>query len=92
MLDTAELLHDPHLVERGFVKTIEHPEHGQVPMLGWAPRLSASEVDLEIAPALGAHTDEVLSADLGLAPEALADLTNRAIIRGGGQAAHDEKE
>lgn len=83
VLDTAELLHDPHLVERGFVKTIQHPEHGEVPMLGWAPRLSASEVDLEVAPGLGANTDQVLSADLGLDPEALADLHNRAVIRGG---------
>ncbi len=83
VLDTAELLHDPHLVERGFVKTIQHPEHGPVPMLGWAPRLSASEVDLEVAPALGAHTDDVLSTDLGLDPEALADLHDRDIIRGG---------
>ncbi|MGH1492283.1 MAG: CaiB/BaiF CoA transferase family protein [Acidimicrobiales bacterium] len=83
VLDTAELLHDPHLVERGFVKTIEHPEHGEVPMLGWAPRLSASEVELEVAPNLGQHTDQVLSADLGLSSEALADLHNRSVIRGG---------
>lgn len=83
VLDTAELLHDPHLVERGFVKTIQHPEHGEVPMLGWAPRLSASEVDLEVAPALGQHTDQVLADDLGLDAEALADLHERSIVRGG---------
>ena len=82
VLDTAELMRDPHLVERGFVKTIEHPEHGEVPMLGWAPRLSASEVELEIAPALGAHTDQVLATDLGLDAEALADLHDRAIVEG----------
>ena len=82
VLDTAELINDPHLVERGFVKTIPHPEHGDVPMLGWAPRLSASEVDLEIAPALGANTREVLAADLGLDPDELADLHDRSIIQG----------
>ncbi|MFT7597550.1 MAG: crotonobetainyl-CoA:carnitine CoA-transferase CaiB-like acyl-CoA transferase [Acidimicrobiales bacterium] len=81
VLDTAEVLTDPHLVERGFVKTIQHPEHGEVPMLGWAPRLSASEVDLEVAPALGAHTNEVLATDLGLDPDALAELRDRAVIR-----------
>jgi formyl-CoA transferase len=80
VLDTAELLHDPHLVARNFVKTIQHPELGDVPMLGWAPRMSASNVDLVAAPALGAHTEEVLSADLGLDPTAIADLRDRAVI------------
>jgi formyl-CoA transferase len=79
VLDTAELLHDPHLVERDFVKTIEHPQHGPVPMLGWAPRLSASSVDLEAAPALGAHTDEVLANELGLDPATLAGLRERGV-------------
>lgn len=83
VLDTAELLNDPHLVERGFVKTIDHPDHGDVPMLGWAPRLSASEVELEVAPALGAHTDQVLADELGLDADTLADLRQRSIIRGG---------
>jgi crotonobetainyl-CoA:carnitine CoA-transferase CaiB-like acyl-CoA transferase len=80
VLDTSELLRDPHLVARGFVKTIEHPEQGPVPMLGWAPRLSASEVDLVAAPGLGAHTDEVLAADLGLDSTAVAELRARGIV------------
>jgi len=80
VLDTADLLSDPHLVERNFVKKIDHPEHGEVPMLGWAPRLSASEVELEAAPDLGAHTEEVLAADLGLDAAAIAGLKERAVI------------
>lgn len=82
VLDTAELMHDPHLVARGFIKTIKHPEHGDVPMLGWAPRLSASEVDLVAAPELGEHTREVLSAELGLDEATIADLSDRLVIGG----------
>ncbi|MGB5758718.1 MAG: CoA transferase, partial [Acidimicrobiales bacterium] len=80
VLDTADLIDDPHLVARGFVKTIEHPEHGPVPMLGWAPRLSASSVELETAPGLGAHTTEVLADELGLDGESIVELRRRSVI------------
>ena len=80
VLDTADLINDPHLVARGFVKTIEHPEHGSVPMLGWAPRLSSSSVELEAAPDLGAHTTEVLADELGLDGESIAELRRRSVI------------
>jgi len=83
VLDTAEVLRDPHLVERDFVKTIQHPEHGEVPMLGWAPRLSESHVELVAAPALGANTEQVLLAELGLDATAIAGLRDRGVIGGG---------
>ncbi|MFT5531061.1 MAG: crotonobetainyl-CoA:carnitine CoA-transferase CaiB-like acyl-CoA transferase [Candidatus Poriferisodalaceae bacterium] len=82
VLDTADLLRDPHLVERGFVKTIQHPEHGEVPMLGWAPRLSASEVEIEAAPAYGAHSAEVLSEELGFDADQIATLRASGVIGG----------
>ena len=82
VLDTTELLTDPHLVARDFIKKIDHPELGEVPMLGWAPRLSASEVDLVAAPALGEHTSEVLATDLGLDDDRIADLAARGVVGG----------
>ena len=80
-LDTKDLYHDPHLEERGFVKTVEHPELGEVPLLGFAPRLSASEVPFERAPLLGEHTDAVLIAELGLSEAELRDLHEKGAIR-----------
>ena len=56
----------PHFEERGFVHTLDHPEHGKIRLLGWAPRLSRSHVPMRRAPFLGEHTGEVLSDDLGL--------------------------
>ena len=82
VLDTSELLNDPHLTERGFITTIEHPDRGEVPILGWAPRLSASSVDLTAAPALGEHTAEVLTQDLDLPPAAIQRLRDKLIIGG----------
>jgi formyl-CoA transferase len=70
VLDTVELHADPHLTARGFVHWMDLPEHGRVPLLGFAPRLSESSVALRRAPLLGEHTDEVLAEDLNLpAPE-----------------------
>ncbi|MDA3040241.1 MAG: CoA transferase [Actinomycetota bacterium] len=80
VLDTTEVLTDPHLVARGFIKTVEHPDLGPVPMMGFAPRLSASEVELRPAPALGQHTDEVLGTMLGLGEDELGALRQRGAI------------
>ncbi len=79
-LDTAELHHDPHLLARGFVKHVEHPVHGNVPLMGFAPQLSASEVPVERAPLLGEHTDDVLAAELGLDAAALDGLRSEGVL------------
>ena len=79
-LDTAELHHDKHLTERGFVQELDLPVHGKVPMLGFAPRLSESQVPMTRPPRLGEHTDEVLAAELGLAAAELATLRQAGVI------------
>lgn len=78
-LDTAELHHDRHLRERGFIHEMDLPVHGHVPMLGFAPQLSESHVDLAPPPRLGEHTDQVLAdEELGLPTERLGELRNQA--------------
>ena len=79
-LDTGELHRDRHLTARGFVQELELPVHGNVPMLGFAPRLSASEVPMRPPPRLGEHTDEVLAAELGLEETELAPLRTAGVI------------
>jgi crotonobetainyl-CoA:carnitine CoA-transferase CaiB-like acyl-CoA transferase len=73
-MDTKELYDDPHLNARGFVKTLPHPEKGEVRMLGFAPRMSANTVEMQPPPTLGEHTDAVLASELGLDEERLAKL------------------
>jgi formyl-CoA transferase len=80
VLDTSELYDDPHLNARGFVQEIDHPDKGKVRTFGWGPRMSASSVDIVPAPRLGADTDEILAAELGLSSAELAELRNQAII------------
>ena len=79
-LDTRELHTDPHLVERGFVHQVDHPVHGEVPLLGFAPRMSASSVSIRSAPLLGEHSAEVLAEDLGLAAPEIASLKAAGIV------------
>lgn len=80
VLDTQELHHDEHLVERGFVQNIDHHNLGTLPLLGFAPRMSESEVELKRAPLLGEHTDEVLADELGLRSEEIDKLKAEGIL------------
>ena len=60
---------------------IDHPMHGEVPLLGFAPRMSASDVPIRRAPLLGEHTDEVLSETLNLESDAIASLKEAGVVR-----------
>ena len=79
-LDTGELHHDKHLTARGFVHRLDLPVHGEVPMLGFAPRLSASNVDMTRPPRLGEHTDDVLAEELALGDDEIASLRESGVI------------
>ena len=80
-LDTQELHSDPHLCERGFVHEIEHPGHGDVRLLGFAPRMSESDVDIERAPLLAEHTAQVLRDELNLNDSEITELRNSGAIQ-----------
>ena len=81
VLSTQDLYTDPHLNERGFIHRVEHPELGQAPLLGFPPRMSDSLVEMERAPYLGEHSNDVLGADLGLGDDDLSALREEGILR-----------
>ena len=80
VLDTRDLFRDPHLLERGFVHTVEHDALGPVKLLGWPARLANSEVPIEAAPLLGQHTDAVLGEELGVTEAELSELRAKDVI------------
>lgn len=80
VLDTRDLFYNEHLRSRDFVKTIRHSVHGDIRVLGWPARMSASSVPIRAAPRLGEHSAEVVAADLGLDPSAVAKLLESGII------------
>jgi formyl-CoA transferase len=80
VMDSHDVFTDPHLTARGFVQHVEHPVHGPVLALDKPFRLEKSDVPLRPAPVLGADTDAVLGAELGLGPDDLAALRAAGVI------------
>lgn len=82
VLDTKDLFEDPHLRARGFVQSVDHEVLGRVPVMGSPFRMSGAPVELQAAPVLGKHTDEVLRADLGLSDAELRALRASGVLAG----------
>ncbi|MEP6871165.1 MAG: CoA transferase, partial [Anaerolineaceae bacterium] len=78
--DSEDILHDEHLHSRNMIRTVNHPVHGGVEMVGPPIHLSDSDVEMIAAPLLGEHTAEVLANELGLGANELAGLEARGIL------------
>ena len=73
VFDTIDLFTDPHLTEREFIQTVEHPVVGEVQLMRNPIRMEGA-VPLTHSPLLGADTEAVLRDDLGLSEAEIADL------------------
>ena len=80
VLDTGEVLDDPHLNARGQIHTIEHATRGRFRLPGSPVRLSASEAPTTPPPLAGQHTAEVLAEVLGLSADEVDKLRARGVL------------
>jgi formyl-CoA transferase len=80
VLDSSEVLSDPHLRQRGFIVDLEHPRRGPYPMPTNPVRLSASPTEVVRAPLLGEHNAEVYGRLLGYGPADLDALHREGVI------------
>jgi formyl-CoA transferase len=78
--DTMEVMHDPHLIERGMIAEVTHPVAGTFAMPGCPVRLEDSPVELQAAPLLGQHNEEVYSALLGYSAADVQQLKERGVV------------
>ncbi len=76
-----EVANDPHLIARGMLHEIDHPEVGRVRIPQSPLRLGDDAVvPLRPSPALGEHNREIFGDWLGLDDETLAELERDGVI------------
>lgn len=80
VLDSTELLNDPHMKQRGMVVTVDHPVRGKFTMPGCPVKLEDSPAEVRSAPLLGEHNAEVYGSMLGLGGSELEGLKRDGVI------------
>ncbi len=78
--DFGSLFADPHLAERGMIRSYEHPTVGEVRYQPSPMKLSDWEFPSRPAPMLGEHTAEVLRELLGLDDGAITALATDGVL------------
>ena len=78
--DGRDLYADPHLQARNAFVTVDHPEIGELELVGAPWKVSDGEIALQCAPLLGEHNDYVLREILGLSEAEVADLRSNEVI------------
>jgi formyl-CoA transferase len=78
---TLDVLEDKHLNARGIIRTIHHPIKGDIKMQAPPIHMSASRVELQPAPLLGQHTEDVLRAELALTASEVEELARQGLLQ-----------
>jgi crotonobetainyl-CoA:carnitine CoA-transferase CaiB-like acyl-CoA transferase len=79
--DVGEVMHDPHMHERGMLEWIEHDEIGRVVVPTSPLRFHGAErVATTPSPKLGEHNAEIYGGWLGLSPDEIVELAQAGVI------------
>jgi CoA:oxalate CoA-transferase len=76
-----EVMHDPHMHERGMLEDIEHPELGPITVPTTPLRLHGStKPPMAPSPKIGQHNDEIYGGWLGLSAAEIAAVRDEGVI------------
>jgi crotonobetainyl-CoA:carnitine CoA-transferase CaiB-like acyl-CoA transferase len=76
-----EVMHDPHMHERGMLEYVEHPELGPIVVPTTPLRLhGTAKAPMVPSPRIGQHNDEIYGTWLGLPVEEIAALKAEGVI------------
>ena len=77
----GEMVADPQLAARNMIATVSHPTAGELRLIGNPVKLSEAERRGDRpAPALGQHTEAILTGELGLHVEEMEELRRRGVV------------
>ncbi|MEE9199354.1 MAG: CoA transferase [Dehalococcoidia bacterium] len=79
-LNARDIHMDPHLLERGMIVTVDHPEWGEFTLPGSPIKMSDSPTTIAAAPLLGQDTSQVLGEILGFPEEEVKALEKEGIV------------
>jgi formyl-CoA transferase len=80
VLDTADLIQDPHLKAREMIVEVPHPQRGKFINVGCPLKLSDSPVEITSSPLLGEHTEEVLRELMGYTKDDVEKLRQEGVV------------
>jgi benzylsuccinate CoA-transferase BbsF subunit len=79
--DARDIYADRHLHERGAFVTVNHPELGDLELIGPPWKMNGLETEAVRAPFLGEHNNEVFKEVVGLTDDDLSALRERGTIQ-----------
>ena len=80
VLDSCEVLEDPHLKARDMIVDIHDPARGDYQVIGCPIKVEGNDVQTQPPPLLGEHSEEVLAEMLGMSHEEIESLREEGVV------------
>ncbi len=80
VLDSVEVLEDPHLKARDMIVDIHDPARGDYRIIGCPIKVDGNDIEIRPPPLLGEHSKEALAELLGMSHEEIESLRDEGVV------------